>query len=381
MYKSYNDKMENILPLIESESVDVILTDPPYLYLKNQKLDKQFDEELLFNEAKRILKRNGFIVLFGRGTSFYRWNTMLADLGFTFKEEIVWNKSHNTSPLMALSRVHETVSIFTKGKGTINKVKVPYLEMKRHDIDSIIQDIKRVRTILKNTKSLDAVLSFLENNSRDKSDEWNANNLSISSNITKEDRQVSVVRSIKNGMNEKSIIRTDRTDCDTFTKFEVNADKRQTGDRCTNAMQSVCFGLKEKSIINTYDYNSTDRAHNYKHNVVASPKLKNGDRCVYVVSNIIDGQNEKSIIKQVRDHYSTIHPTQKPVRLLERLLALVLPKDVEQPTVLDPFAGSFSTGVAAINVGCYPILIELDKEYYESGLARIKKDTQQLQLF
>ena len=54
MYKSYNDKMENILPLIESESVDVILTDPPYLYLKNQKLDKQFDEELLFNRARNI---------------------------------------------------------------------------------------------------------------------------------------------------------------------------------------------------------------------------------------------------------------------------------------------------------------------------------------
>ena len=35
-FKSYNDKMENILPSIESESVDIVLTDPPYLYLKNQ---------------------------------------------------------------------------------------------------------------------------------------------------------------------------------------------------------------------------------------------------------------------------------------------------------------------------------------------------------
>src|SRR5690554_4357852 len=73
-------------------SVDVILTDPPYLYLKNQKLEREFDEQLFFSECKRILTKNGFIVLFGRGTSFYRWNTILDELSFTFKEEIIWNK-------------------------------------------------------------------------------------------------------------------------------------------------------------------------------------------------------------------------------------------------------------------------------------------------
>ena len=31
--------------------------------------------------------------MFGRGESFYRWNTILADLKFTFKEEIIWDKS------------------------------------------------------------------------------------------------------------------------------------------------------------------------------------------------------------------------------------------------------------------------------------------------
>ena len=291
MYKAYNDKMGNILPSIKSESVDIILTDPPYLYLKNQKLDKQFDEELLFNEAKRILKKDGFIVLFGRGTSFYRWNTILDGLGFTFKEEIIWNKSYITSPIMALSRIHETVSIHTKGNGKINKIKVPYLEMKSHDLDSVIRDVKRVKAILKNTKSLDAVLSFLEENS---------------------------------GSNEKSIVRTDWNGKVSKNEVTVDNESVQSGDRCVNTMQSICLG-----------------------------------------------QNEKSIIRQLRDHYNTIHPTQKPVRLLERLLALVTPKDIDRPIVLDPFAGSFSTGIASINMGCYPILIELDKEYYEKGIERI----------
>lgn len=324
------DNLE-IMKMLTDESVDVILTDPPYLYLKNQKLERPFDEQLFFSECKRVLTKNGFIVLFGRGISFYRWNTILDDLGFTFKEEIIWNKSYNTSPLMALSRIHETVSIFTKGKGVINKVKVPYLEMKSHDLDSVIGDVKRMRSILKNTKSLDAVLSFLE-----------TNNVPTSSDNTLSTSISSIIK---------------------------------TQDRCASVLNGITNGVNEKSIIKMYDYNPSDRVHNDKHNVVASPTLKNGDRCVYVISNIIDGQNEKSIIKQVRDHYSTIHPTQKPVRLLERLLALVIPKDKpkEEITIFDPFGGSFSTMEAVYNMGMEGISCEIDKEYFDLGKERIEK--------
>ena len=320
-----------LMQTLADESVDVILTDPPYLYLKNQKLEREFDEQLFFSECKRVLTKNGFIVMFGRGTSFYRWNTILDNLGFTFKEEIVWNKSYCTSPLMNLSRVHETVSIFTKGNGTINKVKVPYLEMKSHDLDSVIGDVKRMRSILKNPKSLEAVQSFLENN------------------IVPTDKENTLSTSIS------SIVKTQ--------------------DRCASVLNGITNGVNEKSVINIYDYNSSDRVHNDKHNVVASPKLKNGDRSVAVISNIIDGQNEKSIIKQVRDHYSTIHPTQKPVRLLERLLALVIPQDKpkEEITILDPFGGSFSTMEAVYNMGMQGIACEIDEEYFEAGKKRIEK--------
>ena len=82
------------------------------------------------------------------------------------------------------------------------------------------------------------------------------------------------------------------------------------------------------------------------------------------------GMNEKSIVKVVRDHHNAIHPTQKPVRLLERLLALTTkPGDV----VLDPFAGSCSTAIACINTNRKFIGFEIDKEYYELGMNRLKK--------
>lgn len=106
--KIYNEDCQEGIKRIPDASIDCILTDPPYLYLKGQKLERKFDEQTLFSGFKRVLKPTGFVVMFGRGTSFYRWNTILSDLGFKFKEEIIWDKGYCTSPLMRLSRIHET---------------------------------------------------------------------------------------------------------------------------------------------------------------------------------------------------------------------------------------------------------------------------------
>ena len=346
----YNADNLEVMATLADESIDVICIDPPYLYLKNQKLERPFDEPKFFAECKRLLTKKGFIVMFGRGTSFYRWNTILDDLGFLFKEEVIWDKSYVSSPLMPISRIHETISILTKKEGGINKVKVPYLEMKEHDIDSIVTDIKRMKSALKNTKSLNAVLEFLENNK----------------------------------VPTDTPVRTDRYNCDTFTKYNTIATQnKQTGDRCVNVIQSIQYGLNEKSIIkgNIYEYNSVERKHNEENNVVANKGLQNGDRCVYVMSNISNGLNEKTIIKQVRDHYNTIHPTQKPVRLLERLLALVIPKDKphNEIVVADFFAGSMSCMEAVHNMGMKGIATEIDEEYFEKGKQRI--ESLQLTLF
>lgn len=274
----YNEDCISGMERIPDASVDCILTDPPYKYLKNQKLEVDFDERAFFNKCKRVLKKDGMIVLFGRGTSFYRWNAILADMGFNFKEEIVWDKSYCTSPLMAVSRVHETISIYTKGKGVLNRIKVPYLEIKAHDLGSVIGDVKRMRNILNNTKSLNYVLEYLENN----------------------------------------IIH--------------NTDRKKTG-------------------------------------VSISSEICSPDRSASVMKCICDGMNEKTIIKQPREHYSTIHPTQKPIRLLERLLALVTK---EGNVVLDPFSGSGSTAAACINCGRQYIGFEIDKEYYDLSSERIE---------
>jgi len=63
------------------------------------------------------------------------------------------------------------------------------------------------------------------------------------------------------------------------------------------------------------------------------------------------------------------HPTVKPQKLMKYLCRLVTPKD---GTVLDPFMGSGSTGMAAKDEGFDFIGIEKEKEYFEIAERRIK---------
>jgi len=63
------------------------------------------------------------------------------------------------------------------------------------------------------------------------------------------------------------------------------------------------------------------------------------------------------------------HATVKPTKLMQYLVRLVTPKD---GTVLDPFMGSGSTGLACQNTGRGFIGIEKEEEYIKIAKARIK---------
>jgi|TARA_B100000315_G_scaffold166482_1_gene155084 site-specific DNA-methyltransferase (adenine-specific) len=65
------------------------------------------------------------------------------------------------------------------------------------------------------------------------------------------------------------------------------------------------------------------------------------------------------------------HPTQKPIKLLDRV---VLSSSNPGDTILDPFMGSGTTGVVAINHGRSFIGIEANKEYCNISRNRIEAE-------
>ena len=73
-----------------------------------------------------------------------------------------------------------------------------------------------------------------------------------------------------------------------------------------------------------------------------------------------------------------VHPTQKPVRLIERLVkASTNPNDI----ILDPFIGSGTTAIACIKERRHFIGYELSKEYFDKAIKRIENEQAQLKLF
>jgi site-specific DNA-methyltransferase (adenine-specific) len=97
------------------------------------------------------------------------------------------------------------------------------------------------------------------------------------------------------------------------------------------------------------------------------PKFNNHGKMVF---NCIDWEKDSSSPK--------IHPTQKPVNLIERLISIFTD---EGDVVIDPCAGSGSTLIAAHNIGRRGYGFEIKKEFYLSASQWIEQNQQQGSIF
>lgn len=82
--------------------------------------------------------------------------------------------------------------------------------------------------------------------------------------------------------------------------------------------------------------------------------------------NIIDG------IKNGKKENFNVHCTVKPVQLILKLISLTIPPD-HNNIVLDPFMGSGTTAIAALEKGIKYLGFEINNEYREIAEKRIKK--------
>ena len=277
---------EEVMEELESNSINAVVSDPPYLYLKH-KFDIPFDENKVFGEWKRLLKNNSIVAFFGRGDAFFRWNLILDKLGFKFKETAVWEKENGSNYLNNFLRIHEDISFRSLGNAYLRREYIDYLEynINKNKLDRVLDVWKSLRIAL-NNKNKDDVIKYIETGIR----EFN---------------------------------------CETKEKYEITARKHLRSKREVNLFKTVKVGKIETSIM----------------------------RCN-------------------REQYKYQHPTQKPVALMERIVKLV---SDENDTVLDPFMGGGSTGVACINTNRKFIGIELDDEYFDTAVKRVSKAYQDKQ--
>ena len=115
----------------------------------------------------------------------------------------------------------------------------------------------------------------------------------------------------------------------------------------THATETVLWAAKNKNSRHYFNYSLMRRMNNNKQ--------------MQSLWSIMAPRPEEKIFGK--------HPTQKPLRLLERI---VLASTKENDIILDPFTGSSTTGIAAYRLGRSFIGIDNNKEYLDLSAKRLR---------
>ncbi|WNM14620.1 site-specific DNA-methyltransferase [Mesomycoplasma ovipneumoniae] len=126
------------LKKIESKSINLIVTDPPYNLSKdygNNKDNLEFEEYLEFSrqwltEAKRILKDDGTIYIFmGMRYISYIYTILEKELNMHFNSWITWFYTQGIGKTKGFSPRHDDILMFTKHKSkftfNLDDIRVP----------------------------------------------------------------------------------------------------------------------------------------------------------------------------------------------------------------------------------------------------------------
>lgn len=134
--------------------------------------------------------------------------------------------------------------------------------------------------------------------------------------------------------------------------------------------EPIIYGVKKK---NDYTFNSDD--------ILVEAKTGSKRKLIDYRKDPPQPYNTEKVpgnvwsIPRVRyrmDEYEK-HPTQKPEKLLERIIKASSNKG---DTVLDPFSGTFTTSSVAQKLGRKSIGIEIDEKYFQVGLRRVLELTE-----
>ena len=91
-----------VLKELEDNSIDSIVTDPPYgLSFMGKKWDYDVPSTEIWAECLRVLKPGGYLLSFAGSRTYHRMAVRIEDAGFEIRDQIMWiygsgfPKSHN----------------------------------------------------------------------------------------------------------------------------------------------------------------------------------------------------------------------------------------------------------------------------------------------
>jgi len=389
------------LKKLDENSVDSIVTDPPYgLSFMGKKWDYDVPSSELWAEALRVLKPGGHLLAFAGTRTQHRMAVNIEDAGFEIRDMIAWvygsgfPKSHNIGKAVdkiqgndreefthkyASRRVesiksnasHEygfdtTKKTDTKGTsphegwGTNLKPALEPITVARKPISekNIALNVLKWGTggINIDGSRVKADLSYLDSKGNDKIVDSSKDIFVIPNRITRAEPNAT-------GRFPANLIHDGSDEV-----VGLFPDTKQGSDKKRNRSTLGSFGMPNDT---TPEYADSGSAARYFYCAKASKKERNKGLEGFEERIVNDGR-ETSIDNAYQRGDSlraNTHPTVKPVKLMQYLVKLVTP---EGGTVLDPFNGSGTTGIACKLENFNYVGIELDPEYVKLSEARIE---------
>ena len=117
----YNENCLEVLKKIDTNSVDSVVTDPPYgLKLLGHSWDYNLPSIDIWKECLRVLKPGGHLLSFSSARTYHRMAISIEDAGFEIRDQIMWVYGQGMPKGKNLKPAHEPICVARKPfKGTI----------------------------------------------------------------------------------------------------------------------------------------------------------------------------------------------------------------------------------------------------------------------
>jgi DNA modification methylase len=345
-YKIHVGNNLDVLPTLPDNSVDSIVTDPPYeLGFMGKKWDSTgiaYSVEL-WQECLRVLKPGGHLLAFSATRTYHRQVVAIEDAGFEIRDMISWISNKTFPKSLNISKAIDKAAGATEdakkweGWGTALKPTVEPIVMARKPVEGTVAN--NVLTYGTGGLNIDAsrigtdtiTINTFDNGAKPFGD-------AVGQPFTSRQQE---------GRWPANVV---------FDEDSAEILNEQSGKTTSKSAKTALPDIRGGKFGSDYGNRNFDSIRGHDDSGGAS-------RFFYVAKASKKDRNEGL------ENLPNAHPTVKPTTLMSYLINLVTP---EGGTVLDPFTGSGSTGKAAVLNGFDFIGIEMTEEYLPIIEGRLK---------
>ena len=380
-------RCEDLIKQLEDNSIDSIVTDPPYgLSFFGKAWDYQVPSVEVWKQCLRVLKPGGHLLSFSSSRTYHRMVVNVEDAGFEIRDQLMWvygsgfPKNHNLGDGKgtALKPAHEPIVLARKpiGEKTIKDNVLKWgtgglnIDKSRVPTDEPIT----INTFDNGAKPFgDAVgepytsrqsegrypANFIHDGSQEVLDFFPEAGNGWKKNYGEENYKGKSYDSSTNQCAFGGKFSGDNTYCDSgsaarfFYCPKVSKKERNAG--MPEPIGVFCERPKREDGSVIYKETHPEEWE------AAMSKLPRKDSTAKAAAE------EK--LQGSTGGLSNNHPTVKPIKLMSYLVNLITPPG---GTILDPFMGSGSTGCASVIDGYSFVGVEMDKDYLAIAESRIK---------